>query len=108
MSKTKKTRIVVPEGFEIIGGNPFTGKGLEIKDQETGSIYLYISAALAIEKVNKALDSLYRELLKSKDNPNVCRIKYARCAHYANEQKKKMALLQGVFWKENSMATFRF
>ena len=108
MSKTKKSRIVIPEGFEIICGSPFTGKNLEIKDQDTGSIYLYLSSKLAIEKINKALDELYRALQKSKDSPKISEVKYARCAKYANEQKSKMALKQGVFWKIGSSATFRF
>ena len=101
--------IYIPQGFDYVSGNRFSGKNLKIRDQSTGSIYIWINSALAVKKINRFLVLLDNEIEAAEKNPNEkTKARRLIALKKASEfRKSKLALRSGTFYKEGTAATFR-
>lgn len=99
---------LIPQGFDYLEGNRFTGEGLRIQDHASQSTYCWISSIKALEKINKFLNEVDSQIEKAIEAHNEIAIRRLKALEaYANSTKQELALRNGVFHKEGTLATFR-
>lgn len=93
-------RIPIPEGCEIVAGDPVTGENLEIVDKEGAKLNWFSK-----NEANKMLDSQmekYYNLMKIPDLSPEVSIRIKRLVHYVDGLKANIKKNRGIFMEEKS------
>lgn len=103
--------IHIPDGFDYVSGNRYSGKDLTIRDRQTGSIYVWINSALAIKKINRLMVTIDGKIQEVSSDTSakaeIAKKRYNALRKVAETTKTDLVLLPGIFHKEGSVATFR-
>lgn len=104
----RKSVIQIPNGFMYLSGDKLTGCNLKIQDINSKSVYIWISVSIALKKINKFLEVVENRILEAKKSKQLAlEEKYKKLLKYTESVKIELALRNGVFYKENSICTFR-
>lgn len=104
----RKSVIQIPNGFIYLSGDKLTGTGLKIQDRNSSSVYIWISIKMALKKINKFMELVENRILEAKKSgQKSLEQKYTTLLEYTEKVKIELALRNGVFYKENSICTFR-